>query len=244
MEALGVDVGGTGIKAAPVDLSTGERLTKRKRILTPQPSTPDSVYEVIAQLVEHFDWDGPIGCALPAIVQAGTVLTAANIDDSWIGHDAAAELHQRLGKPVRVLNDADAAGIAENEFGAARDFGGVVMLLTLGTGIGSAVFTDGALVPNTELGHLEFHGESAERYAAARLVGKAITQEEWALRLNEFLQHLERVMPPDVFILGGGISKNFDAYAHVLETRATVVPARFRNRAGIIGAALATRGGQ
>ena len=244
MEALGVDVGGTGIKAAPVDLSTGERLTKRKRILTPQPSTPDSVYEVIAQLVEHFDWDGPIGCALPAIVQAGTVLTAANIDDSWIGHDAAAELQQRLGKPVRVLNDADAAGIAENEFGAARDFGGVVMLLTLGTGIGSAVFTDGALVPNTELGHLEFHGESAERYAAARLVGEAITQEEWALRLNEFLQHLERVMPPDVFILGGGISKNFDAYAHVLETRATVVPARFRNRAGIIGAALATRGGQ
>lgn len=242
MEALGVDVGGTGIKAAPVDLTTGKRLTKRKRILTPQPSTPDSVYEVIAQLVEHFDWNGPIGCALPAVVQAGTVLTAANIDDSWIGHDAAAELQQRLGKPVHVLNDADAAGIAENEFGAARDLGGVVILLTLGTGIGSAVFTDGALVPNTELGHLEFHGESAERYAAARLVGEVIAEEEWAFRLNEFLQHLERVMPPDVFILGGGISKNFDAYAGVLETRATVVPAQFRNRAGIIGAALATRG--
>jgi polyphosphate glucokinase len=242
MQALGVDVGGTGIKAAPVDLTTGKRLTKRKRIPTPQPSTPGAVYEVIAQLVARFEWKGPIGCALPAVVQAGTVLTAANIDDSWIGHDAAAELHQRLDRPVHVLNDADAAGIAENEFGAARDLEGVVILLTLGTGIGSAVFTDGVLVPNTELGHLEFHNQSAERYAAARLVGEVITQAEWAHRLNEFLQHLERVMPPDVFILGGGISKNFDDYAAVLDTRATVVPARFRNRAGIIGAALATRG--
>ncbi len=242
MEALGVDVGGSGIKAAPVDLKTGKRLTKRKRIPTPRPSTPDAVYDVIAQLVEHFSWEGPIGCALPAVVQAGTVLTAANIDDSWIGHDAATELGERLAKPVDVLNDADAAGLAEKVFGAARDLDGVVILLTLGTGIGSAVFTDGVLVPNTELGHLEFHGTSAERYAAARVIDKGVTQAEWALRLNEFLQHLERVLPPDVFILGGGISKNFDAYANVLETRATVLPARFRNRAGIVGAALATRG--
>lgn len=241
-EALGVDVGGSGIKAAPVDLATGKRVAKRKRISTPQPSTPDAVYEVIARLVDHFDWQGPIGCALPAVVRAGIVYTAANIDDSWIGHNAAAELQARLAKPVHVLNDADAAGIAENEFGAAKEFTGVVILLTLGTGIGSAVFTDGVLVPNTELGHLEFHGDSAERYAAARIVGEEISQADWALRLNEFLQHLERVMPPDVFILGGGISKNFDAYADVLQTRATVVPARFRNRAGIIGAALATRG--
>ncbi|MDJ0498643.1 MAG: ROK family protein [Acidimicrobiia bacterium] len=242
MQALGVDVGGTGIKAAPVDLATGKRTEKRKRILTPRPSTPEAVYEVIAQLVEHFDWHGPIGCALPSVVRGGVVHTAANIDDSWIGHDAAAELRERLARPVHVLNDADAAGIAENEFGAARDLDGVVILLTLGTGIGSAVFTDGVLVPNTELGHLEFHGASAERYAAARVVDGDVTQAEWALRLNEFLQHLERVVPPDAFILGGGISKNFDAYADVLETRATVVPARFRNRAGIIGAALATRG--
>ena len=242
MEALGVDVGGTGIKAAPVDLTTGKRTRKRKRIITPKPSTPEAVYEVIAQLIEHFDWQGPIGCALPAIVRNGIVYTAANIDDSWIGHDAAAELGERLARPVHVLNDADAAGIAEKEFGAARDLGGVVILLTLGTGIGSAVFTDGVLVPNTELGHLEFHGEGAELYAAARLVDKVISQYEWAQRLNEFLQHLERVMPPDVFVLGGGISKNFDQYADVLETRATVVPARFRNRAGIIGAALSVRG--
>ncbi len=242
MEALGVDVGGTGIKAAPVDLTIGKRVAKRKRIPTPQPSTPDAVYEVIAELVDHFSWDGPIGCALPAVVRAGVVHTAANIDDEWIGHDAAAELTERLGRPVHVLNDADAAGIAENAFGAARDLDGVVILLTLGTGIGSAVFTDGVLVPNTELGHLEFHGASAERYAAARVVSDGVTQAEWALRLNEFLQHLERVVPPDVFILGGGISKNFDAYADILETRAAVLPARFRNRAGIIGAALATRG--
>jgi polyphosphate glucokinase len=242
MEALGVDVGGTGIKAAPVDLTTGERTAKRKRILTPQPSTPEAVYEVIAQLVNDFEWKGPIGCTLPSVVRAGMVYTAANIDDAWIGHDAAAELRERLDRPVQVLNDADAAGIAENTFGAARDFDGVVVLLTLGTGIGSAVFTDGVLVPNTELGHLEFHGDSAERYAAARLVNNDLTQAEWALRVNEFLQHLERVMPPDVFILGGGISKNFDAYKDVFETRAKVVPARFRNRAGIIGAALATRG--
>ena len=147
-----------------------------------------------------------------------------------------------MGTPVHVLNDADAAGIAENEFGAAKEFTGVIVLLTLGTGIGSAVFTDNVLVPNTELGHLEFRGDSAERYAAARIVGEEISQADWARRLNEFLQHLERVMPPDVFILGGGISKNFDAYADALETRATVVPARFRNRAGIIGSALATRG--
>lgn len=242
MEALGVDVGGTGIKAAPVDLTTGERVAKRKRIATPRPSTPEAVYEVIAQLVDHFDWKGPIGCTLPSVVRAGVVYTAANIDDAWIGHDAAAELRERLDRPVQVLNDADAAGIAENTFGAARDFEGVVILLTLGTGIGSAVFTDGILVPNTELGHLEFHGASAERYAAAKVVDSGVTQAEWALRVNEFLLHLERVMPPDVFILGGGISKNFDAYADVFETRAKVVPARFRNRAGIIGAALATRG--
>jgi polyphosphate glucokinase len=242
MEALGVDVGGTGIKAAPVDLTTGKRLAKRKRILTPRPSTPEAVYEVIAQLVDYFEWTGPIGCTLPSVVRAGVVYTAANIDDAWIGHDAAAELRERLGRPVHVLNDADAAGIAENAFGAARDFDGVVILLTLGTGIGSAVFTDGVLVPNTELGHVEFHGDSAERYAAARVVNDGVTQAEWALRVNEFLQHIERVLPPDVFILGGGISKNFDAYADVFETRAKVVPARFRNRAGIIGAALATRG--
>lgn len=244
MEALGIDVGGSGIKAAPVDLVTGERLVKRKRIATPRPSTPAAVYGVIRELVDHFGWDGPVGCAIPAIVRSGVAYSAANIDDSWIGTDAASDLQGLLGLPVTVLNDADAAGLAENVLGAAADLGGVVMLLTLGTGIGSALFTDGVLVPNTELGHLEFKGTQAELYAAARLVDQGLAERDWAVRLNEFLNHLERVLPPDHFILGGGISKNFDNYSDLLHTRATISPARFRNRAGIIGAALATKGTQ
>lgn len=242
MEALGIDVGGSGIKAAPVDLESGERLTKRKRVPTPKPSTPEAVFDVIEDLVHVFDWKGPIGCAIPAVVRSGVALTAANIDDSWIGCDAQSSLEERFGVPVRVLNDADAAGIAENSFGAASDLAGVAVLLTLGTGIGSAVFTDNVLVPNTEFGHLEFKGGDAEHYCAARLVDEGLDQQTWAMRLNEFLQYLEGVIPPDHFILGGGISKNFDEYSSLLETRATIVPARFRNRAGIIGAALATGG--
>ena len=241
MEALGIDVGGSGIKAAPVDLETGKRLVKRKRIPTPQPSTPEVVYAAIEELVAKLDWTGPIGCALPGVVWHGVVHTAANIDDSWIGRNAAADLSELFATPVTVLNDADAAGVAENTFGAARELSGVVILLTLGTGIGSAVFTDNVLVPNTELGHLEFHGGPAEHYAAARLVDDGLEQREWAVRLNEYLHYVERVMPPDHFILGGGISKNFDAFGDLLNPRATVMPARFRNRAGIIGAALSTR---
>jgi len=244
MEALGIDVGGSGIKAAPVDLRTGVRLAKRKRIPTPQPSTPNAVFDVIEELVGAFDWSGPIGCAIPAIVRSGVAYTAANIDDSWIGCDARAALTERFRVPVVVLNDADAAGIAENSFGAARDLSGVVLLLTLGTGIGSALFTENVLVPNTELGHLEFKGGDAEDYCAARLVDEGLDQQQWAARLNEFLQHVEGVLPPDYFILGGGISKNFDDYASVFQTRATIIPAQFRNRAGIIGAALATGGAQ
>jgi polyphosphate glucokinase len=244
MEALGIDVGGSGIKAAPVDLGTGKRLLKRKRIPTPQPSTPEAMYAVMEELVSLFQWKGPIGCALPSVVRSGVVYTAANIDDSWIGRDAAADLTDLLGLPVWVLNDADAAGIAENKFGAAQDLEGVALLLTLGTGIGSALFTDGVLVPNTELGHLEFKGGDAEHYAAARLVNHGLDQTSWAMRLNEYLQYVEGVLAPDHFILGGGISKNFDQYSSLLETRATIRPARFRNRAGIIGAALATGGGK
>ena len=242
MEALGIDVGGSGIKAAPVELSTGKPVQRRKRIPTPQPSTPEAVYGVIEELVNLFDWRGPIGCALPAVVRHGVVYTAANIDDSWIGRHAAAELGDRLGQAIHLLNDADAAGIAENEMGAARELEGVVILLTLGTGIGSAIFTDGVLVPNTELGHLEFHGGDAEHYAAARVVAAGLDQEAWAERLNEYLLYVESVLPPDYFILGGGISKNYDQYAAAFTTRASVLPARFRNRAGIIGAALATGG--
>jgi len=241
MEALGIDVGGSGVKAAPVELATGKRVSKRKRIATPQPSTPAAVYQVLDQLIDHFDWHGPIGCAFPSVVCNGIVLTAANIDDSWIGRDVESELEARFGEEVTVLNDADAAGIAENLFGAAKELTGTVLLLTLGTGIGSALFTDGVLVPNTEFGHLEFQGHEAERYAAARVVNKEqLTERDWALRLNEYLAYVERILTPDHIILGGGISKNFDRYADLLDTNASIRPARFRNRAGIIGAALAT----
>jgi polyphosphate glucokinase len=242
MEALGIDVGGSGIKAAPVDLSNGERTAKRRRILTPQPSTPDAVLEVIGELVDGFDWKGPIGCTVPGVVRSGVTYTAANIDHSWIGFDAEAALRERFGVPVKVLNDADAAGIAEARFGAARDRAGVVILLTLGTGIGSALFADGVLVPNTEFGHLEFKGDIAEHYCAARLVDEGLDRKTWAGRLNEYLQYVERVLPPDCIILGGGISKKFDEFQSAIEVEAEVVPARFRNRAGIIGAALATGG--
>jgi len=241
MEALGIDVGGSGVKAAPVDLDTGERLETRLRIATPQPSTPEAVYAVFDQLIEHYRWDGAIGCALPSVVRSGVVYTAANIDDGWIGRDVATELTERYSMPVSVVNDADAAGIAEQRFGEARDLNGTVLLLTLGTGIGSAMFRDGALLPNTELGHLEFKGMDAEHYAAARLVDEGgLKRREWAVRLNEYLNYVEDVLSPDHFILGGGISKKFDDYSDLLDTTATIRPARFRNRAGIIGAALAT----
>jgi len=242
MQALGIDVGGSGIKAAPVDLKTGKRLVKRKRIVTPQPSTPEAVYGVVGELVNHFEWTGPVGCAIPAIIQSGVARSAANIHESWIGTDARSDLTEHLGLPVTVLNDADAAGIAENILGAAQELSGVVLLLTLGTGIGSALFTENVLVPNTELGHLEFKGADAELHAAARLVDEGLPERHWAVQLNEYLNYIERILSPDHFILGGGISKNFDQYSDLLDTKATITPARFRNRAGIIGAALAAGG--
>jgi len=243
MKALGIDVGGSGVKAAPVDLNTGERLAKRLRIPTPQPSTPEAVYEVFDDLVAHFKWKRRIGCAVPSVVRAGVVQTAANIDHGWIGRDVAADLSKRYGTTVAVLNDADAAGIAEQTFGEARDLTGTVLLLTLGTGIGSALFRNGILVPNTELGHIEFKGQDAEHYAAPRLVDEGgLERREWAARLNEYMNYVEDVLSPDHFILGGGISKAFDDYSDLLHTQATVRPARFRNRAGIIGAALAAGG--
>jgi polyphosphate glucokinase len=240
MKALGIDVGGSGVKAAPVDLATGERTAKRKRIPTPQPSTPEAVYDVIEQLVAHFSWKHAIGCTLPCVVKDGVALSAANIDPSWIGRNVRHDLETRLGRPVTVLNDADAAGIAEVAFGAARGLTGTVIVLTLGTGIGSAILIDGHLMTNTELGHLEFKGDDAEHYAAARLVDEGLGQAPWADRLDEYLQYLERVLSPDQIILGGGISKNFEEYQEQLHTSARVAPARFRNRAGIVGAALAT----
>lgn len=236
-EAMGIDIGGSGIKAAPVDVGAGRLIGPRLRIETPDPSTPANVVDAVVQLVADHDWAGSVGITIPGVVIDGTVATAANIDDAWIGFDARRHFSQALGLPAAILNDADAAGLAEARFGG--DASGVVILLTFGTGIGSALIQDGKLVPNTELGHLEFHGGKAETYAAARLVKRESMQIDWwAGRVNEFLAYIETLFSPDRIIIGGGISKRFDEFSPYLFTRCDVQPARLRNNAGIVGAAL------
>jgi polyphosphate glucokinase len=240
MQMLGIDIGGSGIKAAVVDVETGRLVGKRRRIPTPQPATPDSVADVVVELADHFDWQGPIGCGLPAVVRDGTALTAANIDKGWIGVDASSLITGATGRPSLVINDADAAGLAEVRFGAGRVRSGVVLVLTFGSGIGSALFVDGRLVPNTELGHLEFHGMDAEHYAAARLTEHdGLELEVWADRVREYLAHVTFLFSPSLIVFGGGISKRFDKFSHLIEVGTAVVAAELRNNAGIVGAALA-----
>jgi polyphosphate glucokinase len=239
---LGIDIGGTGIKGAPVDTRTGELIAPRFRIPTPHPATPDAVAETVAQVADHFDWTGPLGATFPAVVQHGTVRTAANVDDSWIGRDAASLLGAACGATVTVVNDADAAGIAEMEFGAGKHRHDTVIVVTLGTGIGSAVFVGGTLVPNTELGHLQIRGKDAERRAAESVREReGLSFKQWAKRLNEYFAALEALLWPDLIIIGGGISKKSAKFLPRLETRADVVPAQLLNEAGIVGAALAAR---
>ncbi|HRW06587.1 MAG TPA: ROK family protein [Caldilineaceae bacterium] len=240
MKILGIDIGGSGIKGAIVDVTKGEFATDRHRIETPVPSTPEAVATVIAELVAYFDYEGPIGCTFPAVVQHGVIHTAANVDKSWIGVNGE-ELFQRVtGYPVHILNDADAAGVAEMRFGAGRDRNGVIIMLTFGTGIGSAIFTDGVLVPNTEFGHMKIRGKDAEHRAAARIRDEeGLSWKRWAKRVNEFLQTMEFLFSPDLFVIGGGVSKKFDKYASQLTVEAEIVPAQLLNDAGIIGAAMA-----
>ncbi len=242
MEILGIDIGGSGIKGAPVDLETGQLARSRKKILTPQPSTPEAVAAVVVELVTHFDWEGPIGCTLPSVVRHGIVHSAANIDKGWIGVDGEKLLRKATGQNVTLLNDADAAGIAEMRFGAGRDRDGVVFILTFGTGIGSGVFVDGHLHPNTELGHLEFKGMDAEHYAAARVrEAERLSYKKWGTRVKEYLEHLENVFSPDLFIIGGGVSRRLEKFQQYLVVETEVVPAQLRNEAGIVGAALIAR---
>ncbi|MDR9450979.1 MAG: ROK family protein [Acidimicrobiia bacterium] len=242
MELLGIDIGGSGIKGATVDLDAGRLTRDRHKIVTPQPATPEAVAEVVVELVEHFAWEGPIGCTVPSVVRQGIVHSAANVDKSWIGVDGVELLGRATGQKVVLLNDADAAGIAEMKFGAGRDRHGVVFMLTFGTGIGSGVFVDGHLVPNTELGHLEFKGMEAEHYAAARVrEAEKLTYKNWGMRVNGFLRHHEKVFSPDLFIIGGGVSRKLDRFKPYLLLDTEVVPARLRNEAGIIGAALVAR---
>ncbi|MBK9475666.1 MAG: ROK family protein [Tetrasphaera sp.] len=239
---LGIDVGGSGIKGAPVDLSTGTLSAERVRIETPEHSTPQAVAKVIAEVVEAFDevHDGsPIGVTIPGVVQKGVVQTAANIDSSWIGCNIESLLEDLLGHDVVVVNDADAAGVAEARFGAAREQEGLVILTTLGTGIGSALLHRGVLIPNSELGHLELDGHDAETRAASSVkTREELSYEEWAARLQRYYSHLENLLWPDLFVVGGGVSKKADKFLPLLSLRTPIVPAQLRNEAGIVGAAV------
>jgi polyphosphate glucokinase len=240
-QAFGIDIGGTGIKGALVDVDSGQLVTERQRIKTPQPATPDAVAKVVAQLVSDANWRGDVGATFPAVIKHGVAQSAANVDPSWIGTDVDRVFTDVVGGgEVIVLNDADAAGIAEARFGAAKGVSGVVIMLTFGTGIGSALLMDGVLVPNTELGHLELDGHDAESRAAASVRDEhGMSYKEWAHRVNHYMQHVERLFSPDLFVVGGGISKNADKWVPLLDLRTPVEPAQLLNNAGIVGAAIA-----
>jgi polyphosphate glucokinase len=239
---LGIDIGGTGMKAAPVDTATGELIAPRHRILTPHPATPDAMAEVVAQLTQYFDWTGPVGAAFPAVVKGGVARTAANIDPAWIGVDVAATFARASHCDVIVVNDADAAGVAEMEFGVGKGRTGTVITVTLGTGIGTGVFFDGVLIPNTELGHLRMGKREAEARASDAVRDRLnLSWGKWARRLDAYLLELERLFWPDLFILGGGVSKKADRFVPRLTTRAEVLAAKLLNEAGIVGAALAAQ---
>jgi polyphosphate glucokinase len=243
--AIGVDVGGSGIKVAAVDVSTGELMTDRLRVATPEPSTPEAVCASITRLVKRVstavkDTTAPVGVGIPSVIIGGVSLTAANIDPGWEGFDADKRLTGLLKRDVIVLNDADAAGLAEMRFGAGRDKAGVVLLLTLGTGVGSGLFVDGKLVPNTELGHMEIRGRDAERRsAAAARVRRGLSWKAWANDLDEHLHAIDRILWPNLMIIGGGVSKRSERFLPRLTVRPPVVPAELLNDAGIVGAALA-----
>ncbi len=246
---LGIDIGGTGIKGAPVDTATGELTADRHRIPTPQPATPKAVAAVVGELARFFEWtegvagsvpERRVGATFPAVIKNGIAHTAANVDKSWIGTDARKLFTDAIGAPVTVLNDADAAGVAEMEFGAGRGVRGAVIMVTLGTGIGSAVFLDGVLVPNTELGHLKMGKKDAERIAAESVREEEnLSWKQWATRLDSYFELLDALFSPDLIIVGGGVSKKSDKFLPRISTRVEIVPAQLFNEAGIVGAAIA-----
>jgi polyphosphate glucokinase len=241
---LGIDFGGTGIKGAPVDLDAGGFAADRVKIATPRPATPEAVAAVFRELVDRFPVStSPVGVTVPAVVHHGVVGSAANIDDSWIGTDADAVFTEALGREVHVVNDADAAGLAEVEYGAARGHRGLVIVTTLGTGIGSALIHDHVLVPNSELGHLEVEGHNAESRAAnSAREAEGLSWEEWAGRLTTYYRTVERLFSPELIVVGGGVSKSWDKFGPLIDIETDIVPATLQNKAGIIGAALvATR---
>ena len=241
MHALGIDIGGTGIKGAPVDVATGKLLADRQKFSTPRPSLPDAVAGVVKELTASFNWSGPVGITFPGVVTNGVTRTAANLDKAWIGADAASLFGKVIGNPAGVLNDADAAGVAEMTFGAGVGERGTVLMLTFGTGIGSALFAGGVLVPNTEFGHIEIRGQDAETRASEHAKGlHDLSWGKWAGRVEEYLEHMEALLSPDLIIVGGGISKESDKWVPRLTgIRARIVPAAMLNDAGIVGAAMA-----
>ena len=241
--AFGIDIGGSGMKAAPVDVSTGELLDDRLRIPTPKPGTPDEVADVVAELVTSFGWTDRVGCAFPAPIVGGRAKWVAHLDDSWAGVDIAGTMSGRIGAPVTIINDADAAGIAEMTHGAGVDRSGTVCFTAFGTGIGSSVFVDGNLVPNTEFGHLFLDGQvdDIETWTSAKAREReGLDWPTWVGRVQRYLEHLEKIISPGLFILGGGISKRFDEWGPFLDIDTEVVVAQMRNNAGIVGAAMAT----
>lgn len=239
MEILGIDVGGSGIKGAPVNVETGDILAERYRLPTPDGAKPEDVAETTALVLEHFEWKGLVGMGFPAAVRNGVVLTAANIHQSWIGTNAAVLFNKRTGCPFYIANDADVAGLAEMSFGAGRDEKGVVLMITLGTGVGTALFFDGKLLPNTELGHIEIRGKDAERRVSdAGRERKEWSYKEWAVRIDEYLRKMEDLFWPDLIVVGGGVSKQADKFFPYLHTRARLVQAQLLNEAGTVGAAL------
>ncbi len=242
MQTFGIDMGGSGIKGAVVDLATGQLASDRFRLPTPRPATPEACGDVMAELLRQAHWQGPVGCTFPGVMKNNVVYTAANVDDRWVGVNLHQLLSAKAGCPAVALNDADAAGLAEMTLGAGRDQRGVVIMLTFGTGIGTAIFTDGQLVPNVELGHLELNGTESESYASdATRKRDGLSWDEWSQRVNEYLARLEAYFWPDLFIIGGGVSNKPERFVHQLHSQTRLVMAESRNEAGIIGAALAAQ---
>lgn len=239
--AFGIDIGGSGIKGARVDLDTGEFIGDRLKIATPSPATPDAVAETVAEILRQAEWDGDVGITLPSVVKDQVALSAANIDKSWIGTNVDELFHNHLGgREISVLNDADAAGLAEATFGDPRARQGAVIFLTFGTGIGSAFLINGELFPNTELGHLEVDGKEAEHRASSAVKEREeLSYKKWAKRVSKVLLEYERLFSPQVFLVGGGISREYERWVPLLTNDVTVIPAQLRNRAGIVGAAMA-----
>ena len=240
MAILGIDIGGSGVKGAPVDTVRGELLQERHRVPTPQPSDVGSIVDAVAEVAAKFDGYDRVGVTFPGVVVDGVTRTAANVDKSWLDAPAAKLFSERLGKPVSVLNDADAAGVAEVAFGAGQGQGGLTMMLTFGTGIGSALFLDGTLIPNTEFGHLELDGKDAELRASDRAREQDdLSWEKWAGRVQDYLRHVEMLLSPRLFIVGGGVSKKAEKWVPLLDIRTPIVVASLQNNAGIVGAAAA-----